>query len=469
MAILTKSVGAVFVGSLLCVVLVMQGANVGDGTTTVAQAQEDNWTTDAARRQGIRLVETRDASGPPAYPVEPGDLLFFTNVGTSYGATNPKNSIVVIDAKTKKPIAISDLEAEWSEKWYSHGNAVSPDGRYVYLPGIRPRGTDSGPEAAGRPSSILVLDSRTLKIHQIISSGAERPHHVKQYEDWLGRRRILVEDFNWIPNFSPNGKGFYVLDPDDDNKVIAGMTPGEVRGNLYAGFTAPDGKYLYYSAPPSDFTIRTQLQGYMTKIDMETWEVVQRLPMETYPIWTVFSRDNRWAWTTQSEDSKLLKIERAMKPGGRDRIVGEAPTGPGPYGAAITLDESEVWVADKGETLPGMRGTSATVIDADTMEVKRTIQTDCITNDHLIVSPDGREMWATCNQSHEIVVLDTATYEIKTRIPMPNQGDTHGGSFVFYSEGAGGLVAETVSDQNGLHGSAREAARQAVPWAPAGY
>jgi DNA-binding beta-propeller fold protein YncE len=162
-----------------------------------------------------------------------------------------------------------------------------------------------------------------------------------------------------------------------------------------------------------------------------------------------------------------MKLQRTSAPGQPEKVVAEIPTGPGPYAVRLNLDDTDVWVADKGETIPGMRGSSITVIDAATDTVKKTIQTQCITNDHLMLSPDGSEMWATCNQSHEVVVLDTKTYEIKTRIPMPNGGDTHGGSFVLYTAGPGGqIVAETVSDQNGLHGSARTAAMNGVPWAP---
>ena len=460
--------GVFTLGGLLCAVLIVLGIKISGGKESVVSAQQDNWTTEAARRQGIRLLETRDASGPAAYPVQAGDLLFFTNVGTSYGAKNPKNSVVVINARTKEPIAVSDLEPAWSEGWSSHGIGVSPDARYVYLPAIRP-GAFTNASSDGNPSAILVLDSRTLKIQQIISSGAARTHHVKQYEDWTGTPRILVEDFNWM-NAGVNGKGFYVLDPSDENKVVAGMTNGDVRGNLYAGFTAPDGRYLYFSVPPGDRTIRDDVQGWLAKIDMQTWKVTQSIPMEHYPIWTVFTRDGRWAWTTNSEDSKVVKIERAPAPAGpgrRDEVVAEVPTGPGPYGMALNLDDTDLWVADKGETIPGQRGTSITIIDTQTDEVKRTIPTNCITNDHLILSPDGREMWATCNQSHEVVVLDTETYDIKVRIPMPNIGDTHGGVFVSYTRGPEGIVGENVSDMNGLHGSARDAVVRGTPWAPA--
>jgi DNA-binding beta-propeller fold protein YncE len=425
------------------------------------QAQPDNWTTEAARKQGIRLLETRDASGPAAYEVAAGDLLFFTNSGTSFGAKNTRNSIVVIDAKTKKPIAVSDIEPAWSERFISHGMAVSPDGRYVYLPG-------QAPAKAVNPSSILVLDARTLKIAQIIASGAERPHHLKNFEDWTGRQRVLVEDFNWPAN-SPNGKGFFVLDPSDDNKVVGGMTPGELRGNPYGGFTAPDGRYLYYSMPAPDASIRGQVDGFLIKVDMQTWRVVQYIPMQAYPIWTVFSSDGRYAWVTQSGSSKLLKIERASQDGQRDRVVAEAPTGPGPYGAAMSIDDREIWVADKGEGTPAsQRRTTVTVIDAETSQLKHTIETGCAVNDHIILAPDGREMWATCNGSQEVVVLDTRSYQVKARIPMPNQGDSHGGSFVSFARGDRGIVAETVADQNGLHGSARAAARKGIAWTPAG-
>ncbi|MBI2186545.1 MAG: YncE family protein [Acidobacteria bacterium] len=437
----------------------------GDGAASVGRAQEDTWTTDTARQQGIRLVESRAPGGAPAYPIAPGDLLFFTNSGTSYGARNRRNSVVVIDAKGKKPIAVSDLEPEWTEGWISHGIGVSPDARYVYLPG-------QAAPMSKRPSSILVLDARTLRIAQIIATG-ERPHHLKVYEDWMGRRRVLGEDFNWI-NFgvppprqpSPPGKGFYVLDPSDNNKVVAGMTPGDFRGNPYAGFTAPDGRYLYVSVTGPIPALRDQMKGWLAKVDMQSWTIVQFIPMERYPLWTTFTEDGRYAWITQSGDSKVLKLERAREPGQMDRVIAEVGTGPGPYALAMTVDDREVWVADKGEGVaPAQRRTTVTVIDAGANRITRTIETGCVINDHIIPAPDGREMWITCNGSHEVVVLDRGTYQVKARVPMPNQGDSHGGSFVAYTRGAGGaIVGEVVADQNGLHGSARVARREGRPW-----
>ena len=435
----------------ICFTTVGFTTGCGKKETTVL-AQSPDWATPAAQRLGVRLIETRDPSGPPAYPVEAGDVLFFTNVGTSYGARNAKNSVVVINAKTKTPLAISDLDAKYTQKFASHGIGVSPDGKFVYLPSIA---SIAGPEGA-TPDTTLILDARTLKIYQILATGGP-PHHAKVFRNGAGKQYVLIEHFNWNNPASP-GKGFFVIDPSDNNKVVAGMTPGELHGIPYSGFTTPDGKYLYYSVPPPNRgELLHEIQGWLAKIDTESWKVVQSLPMQHYPLWTVFSTDGKWAWVTNSVDDKVLKIQRGLTPAQRDKVVAEVATGPGPYGMRMNMDDSELWVADKGENGP-RDGATITVIDTAKNAVKRTIQTNCIRDDHIILSPDGTEMWATCNTSHEIVVVDAKTYDIKTRIPMPNVGDSHGGVFVAYSRGANGLVAEVLSDQNGFQGKALDAA-----------
>jgi len=447
---------------IACALLITWGVGFKGKKGSIVLAQQDNWLTPEARRLGVRLLETRDPSGSPAYPVQPGDLLFFTNVGTSYGAKNTKNSVVVINAKTKKPIAISDLDPVYTEKFASHGIGMSPDGKYVYLPSIA---SIAGPEGK-TPDSTLVLDGRTLKIYQIITTGGP-PHHVKLFRDGSGRPLMLVEHFNWNTPNSP-GKGFFIADPMDNNKVIAGMSTADLHGNPYTGFTTPDGKYLYYSVPPPNRAeLLTQIEGWLAKIDTSTWKVVQSLPMKHYPLWTVFSKDGKWAWVSQSADETVAKIQRGVGPRDRDKVVAEVKTGPGPYGLRLSADDKELWVADKGELGP-KDGSTITIVDTEKNEVKTTVQTDCVRNDHIIMSPDGQEMWATCNTSHEIVVLDSKTHAIKTRIPMPNQGDSHGGVFVSYARNGNGVAAEVVSDQNGLQGAALSASLRGTPWVLAG-
>jgi DNA-binding beta-propeller fold protein YncE len=424
-------------------------------------AQQDSWTTAEARRLGIRLLESRDASGQPAYPVAAGDLLFFTNAGTAYAATNQKNSVVVINARTKRPIAMSDIDTAYSAKLSSHGIGLSLDGRYTYLPSMTAIGAAEG----ATPEFMVILDTRTLKIHQVLATGGT-PHHAKAFRDGMGRERVLVEHFNWNTANSA-GKGFYILDPKDDNKVLAGMLTGDLHGNPYSCFTTPDGRFLYCSVPPPNRNeLGREIDGWLAKIDTSTWKTVQSIAMDRYPLWTVFSRDGKWAWVTNSLDDKVLKVQRGVMPGERDKVAGEVKTGGGPYGMRMSIDDKELWVADKGENGPA--GKTITIIDTENNAIKATVQTDCLRNDHIILSPDGSEMWATCNESHDIVVLDAKTHAIKARVPMPNGGDSHGGVFVAYAQGPNGVVAEVVSDQNGLQGTALEASLKGTPWVQAG-
>ncbi len=294
-------------GVLLCALLIAWGIESKGKKTSVVLAQQETWATPEAQRLGVRMLETRDPSGSPAYPVAPGDLLFFTNAGTSYGAKNPKNSVVVINARTKQPIAMSDLDPVYTAKFASHGIAVSQDGKYVYLPSIS---SIAGPEGK-TPDTTLVLDARTLKIYQIIATGGP-PHHAKVFSDGAGRPRVLVEHFNWS-NPSATGKGFFVLDPTDNNKVVAGMSSADIHGIAYSGFTTPDGKYLYYSMPPANRNeVGRDIDGWMAKIDTASWKVVQSLPLKHYPIWTVFSDDGKWAWVTNYLGVRPRNVLRTM-------------------------------------------------------------------------------------------------------------------------------------------------------------
>ena len=54
---------------------------------------------------GIKVVQTFDARGKPAYETKGGDLLFFTNASVSYNSTADHPMVIVINAKTRKIIA----------------------------------------------------------------------------------------------------------------------------------------------------------------------------------------------------------------------------------------------------------------------------------------------------------------------------------------------------------------------------
>ncbi len=393
-----------------------------------------NW----SERLGIIVSELKPATGAPVLNPKPGDLWFFSNSSTAWGATNTKNAVWVIDAKTKQTIAeVAPADGEGNS---SHGIAVSGDGRYIYLPML-------GPD-----SHIDVLDGRTLEIVQTIKT-LGRPHHQKLWHDPnTDKDYIIGEDFNW--NWT--GSGFYVIDPSQNNAIVGGLSNGDFEGNPYVSTAAPDGSFIVVSVPAPSPAFRDKMDGWVAKIDPKTWKVVGMTPMVD-PLYPVVSLDGKYVYVTSGGEARVHKIDLATM-----KDEGEVQTGPGPWGAALSYDQTKLYTADKGEG-PGynQQGRTSTVIDLQTMGVVDVVDIG-LTTDHAILSPDGKEVWFTSNADHAIYVLNTVTNEVSV-IKDPADGDIHGGVFVQYQDdGKGGVVGEVVSDYAGLHNSALAAQRQYV-------
>ncbi len=386
-----------------------------------------NW----SERLGVTVSELRPATGKALIDPKPGDLYFFSNSSTAWGATNTKNAVWVIDAKTKKTVA--EVAPFDGEKNSSHGLAVSGDGKYVYLPQL------------GQDNHVDVMDGRTFEVVQTIRT-LGRPHHWKLWEDPVTRKAYVVgEDFNW--NFS--GSGFYVIDPSQGNAVVGGLSNGDFQGNPYVSTPSPDGKYIYMTVPAPMSSFRDKMDGYFGKIDPKTWKVVGIVPMVD-PLWAEISLDGKFAYVTSGGMGRVYKVDLASM-----TQVGEVQSGPGPWGARISYDQTKLYTADKGEG-PGynQQGRTSTIIDLQTMGVQKVVDIG-LTTDHAILSPDGNEVWFTSNADHSIFVYDTKTDTLKEVVKDPADGDVHGGVFVQYkSDGKGGVIGEVIADYSGLHGTA---------------
>ena len=117
----------------------------------------DDW----AQYFGVQMEEELDCSGPAVLKPKPGDLYFYTNAGTGWGATNTKNTVEIFNAtdmKDWKPVATVDLPDEYSQGYSSHGATVSTDGRWIYLQSM------ANPE---KPPRLLIIDGFTLKLCKV--------------------------------------------------------------------------------------------------------------------------------------------------------------------------------------------------------------------------------------------------------------------------------------------------------------
>ncbi len=389
-------------------------------------------------RLGIIVSELIPAAGTPVLNPKPGDLWFFSNSSTAWGATNTQNAVWVIDAKTKQTVAeVAPFDGAGNS---SHGIAVSGDAKFIYLPML------------GKDNHIDVLDGRTLEVVQTIKT-LGRPHHHKLWHDPnTNKDYIIGEDFNW--NWT--GSGFYVIDPSQNNAIVGGLSNGDFEGNPYVSTAAPDGSFIVVTVPAPNPAFRDKMDGWVAKIDPKTWKIVGMTPMVD-PLYPVVSLDGNYIYVTSGGEARIHKINAKTM-----EDEGEVQTGPGPWGATLSYDQTRLYTADKGEG-PGynQQGHTSTIIDLQTMGVVSVVNIG-LTTDHALLSPDGKEVWYTSNAEHGIYVLDTATNEV-TFVKDPADGDIHGGVWVQYKDdGKGGVVGEVVADYAGLHGSALEAQRQYV-------
>jgi plastocyanin len=419
------------------VVIVPTPAAPAPGTLAAPLPGPNLLATDWASHLGIMVSQMLPATQKPILNPKPGDLWFFSNASTTWGATNTMNSVWVIDAKTRETVA---EVAPFDGKGYaSHGIAVSADGKYVYLPML------------GANNHIDVMDGRTLEVVQTITT-LGRNHHQKMWHDPnSGKDLIIGEDFNW--NYT--GSGVYVIDPAENNAVVGGFSNGDIEGNPYYDTPAPDGSFIVVTVPAPTSALRATMDGALLKIDPKTWKPIGAAVMKD-PLWAEVTLDNKYAYVTSGGTSTLHKINLDTM-----KEEGSIITGPGPWGARLSYDNTKIYTADKGEG-PGYNqmGRTATVVDLQTMGVTNVVPIG-ITTDHAILSPDGKEVWFTSNANHNIHVMDSATEKITTIIQDPADGDIHGGVFVQYrDDGRGGVVGEVVADYSGLHGSALAAQMQ---------
>jgi plastocyanin len=386
-----------------------------------------NW----SERLGVLVSELKPASGKALIDPKPGDLYFFSNSSTAWGATNTKNSVWVIDAKTKQTVA--EIAPFDGEKNSSHGLAVSGDGKYIYLPML------------GSDNHIDVLDGRTFEVVQTIKT-LGRVHHQKLWHDPVTNKDYIIgEDFNW--NFS--GSGFYVIDPSQNNAIVGGLSNGDFQGNPYVSTPSPDGKFIYMTVPAPMSSFRDKMDGFFAKIDPKKWQVVGITPMID-PLWAEISLDGKYAYVTSGGEARIHKINTDTM-----KDEGEVQTGPGPWGARISYDQTKLYTADKGEG-PGynQQGRTSTIIDLATMGVLGVVPIG-LTTDHALLAPDGSEIWFTSNADHSIVIYDAKTDQLKQIVKDPADGDIHGGVWVQYrNDGKGGVIGEVVADYAGLHGTA---------------
>jgi len=413
------------------------------------------------REFDVKVLASYDR-GEPVFTPEDGKLYFYQNTGTvARMVTDPavrarSTQIVVGDAATKKVIVSAEMPMEL--RGAVHTTVVSPDARFVYIigpsvqtpvaAGQQPQG---GPGGRGRvlrtPATLLKVDALTLQpIKQLAVGG--RVHHAQVFQD----KYLLIDTFV----SEPDGLDVFLLDPETD-QIIGGVRSEDLGGSNYTAFT--DDKHIFVLMQPGGDGgaiggAAAVANGQMTmlrpfwvaKIDPETWEVVAEYPYRGYRgDWIIIDSKSEYLYVPAAGSSNVTKVNIAT-----GAIEWSAATGTGPYGGTLTADETELWISNKGEAT-GAIGRTLTVVDVASGRPLDTVFSGYM-SDHVLLAPNGREMWVTSNGEGRIYVFDAGTREQLNVIDMPRRGDPHGLVWVKYdNDGNGKVVRDHGGFHNGVH------------------
>ena len=398
-------------------------------------------------------VVARFDPGKPKFTPQPGKTYWYENVGTTSspsvlfkGYEPPtKNQLVVGDAETMEIIASYAIDERLRS--VVHTSAMSPDGRFAYMVGPREPAADGNPNPAGS-WTMLKLDALTLQPVAQVTIGA-RLHHGQVFGD-----KVLFDMFAR----DPDGLGMIIYDPETD-KVLGGIRDVDMGGFIYTVWTDHDYEKIYATMEPAGYApgrgtgmraVTELYQGdlvamrpfWIAVIDPKTWTVEAEYPIPGYrPNWALIDSAKEFIYPI-SASSNMSKV--SLKTG---EVLWTNGTGIGPYGGTFNADETEIWIADKGEGAHHL-GRTITVFDVEGGHASHTLYGGYKV-DHVLLAPNGKEMWATSNGEGRIYVYDAETKEQIKVIDMPGNGDAHGLIWVHYDENGQPRV---VRDQGNFHG-----------------
>jgi len=399
----------------------------------------------------VQVLETFEAGEPVFFP-EPGGLYFYENTATTahmiaHDETPTDTSQVVVgDASTKEVLAYGQMPNRL--RGAVHTTVLSPDGRYVYLIGGGNR-SGEGREAPRTSSTFLKVDALTLQPVKHMNIGG-RLHHGQIFQD----RYLLLDMFT----SDANGMDVMLFDPETD-QIIGGVRREDLGGRTYTSFT--DNEFIYVLMMPTGTDTRGFAAGnltalrpfWVTKIDPNNWEVVAEYPYSGYRgDWIIIDSKSEYMYVPAAVSNNVIKVNLAT-----GAMEWSNSTGIGPYGGTLNADESQLWVANKGES-SGQFGRTITVLETSTGRILDTVFSG-YKADHVLLSPDGKEMWATSNGEGSIYVFDAETREQLEVIHMPHRGEPHGLVWVAYDENGQGKV---VRDQGGFHNGVNPATGNAL-------
>jgi DNA-binding beta-propeller fold protein YncE len=420
------------------------------------------WDTEWSQKLDIKLLAQFDSSGPPAWDAAKHPLVYISSNGPGYGgflSGIQSPGLVIIDANTYEVVLTKQYTVEGIKNYFEpHGSGASMDGKWIYIP----TGDQDKPKLeSGR---LLVIDAKTLKLHQVIQTSSV-PHHINAFSLYDGRNVVMSYTFNWqqgaAASYMGPGSGIWLMDPNDNNRIIGGIRSESLQNNPYLAFAHPDGRHLFVGLPPgpiSDPDIRHNLEGSIAVVDMKTWQPIKYYKAGFDPIFAASTADGKYTYFSDGGSDEIFKIDNVAQ-----KIVGVSRSSVhGVYGIVLDWKDEQLFAVEKGEASHN-RGKMLGLVDTLSMRPVDNYYIGTLRADHGILHPDPQknEIWISSNSNFREVVFDIEKKVVKAEVK--HTGSTHNGAFVKYTVlPSGDWKGELESDQNGLHNSALAGKQQTL-------
>src|SRR6266511_5435689 len=235
-------------------------------------------------------------------------------------------------------------------------------------------------------------------------------------------RKLYVPTGWW---WKGTNSGFLVVDPDNGD-VLKRLTAGPRAHNSIAGL---DGQVVYLGTVTNFWLFRTGDDSLARRVEGVGESGV-------FPF-TIDSR-NRYAYICLGKHVGFDVVELQTGKVPQRVFAGTEPIPHRAHGAALTPDESELWISDQ-------EGNQLFIFDATQMPPKETGHVDLTQGGHgwVTFSLDGRYAWC-----HTPDVIDVRTRKIVATLRDEEGGPVSGSKFIEVHFRDGKVVE--MGDQSGL-------------------
>jgi len=280
--------------------------------------------------------------------------------------------MLLIDLASRKTIATVGVDIN------GHEAAVSPDGRYGYVPiygnsGVGKPGTDG--------STIQVIDLSSGRVVSVIDLGKRvRPHAAHFGPD--GLLYVTAELANAV----------YAVDVHS-HKVVAEIPTGEPESHMLA--LSPDGSRAYTA------NVST---GTISVLDLRKRTLLATIPVAAHVQRLSLSPDGQYLYTHDQTNPRIAVIDTATNTVSKWFDIPATV-----YASALTPDGH--WL------VAGAPSGKLYVLDSATGKLAQSYDIPPANNE-IAVTPDGTRAYITGLQSGTIEVLNLSTWKLEEPIRL---------------------------------------------------